>query len=323
MNRIASAATTALAVLATLAASAALAQTWPNRPVRVIVPFPPGGSADLVARSVSQKFTENTGQPMVVDNRPGVDTILGMEMTAKAAPDGYTVGYSIGSALTINPFLYSKLPYDPARDYAPVMIIASVPLSLVVHPSVPANTPQELAAYIRANDGKLFYGSGNIISQIAMETVQRAVGARMTAVPYKGSAPNIQDMLRGEMKLTIEPLAGIIPHARSGKLRIIAVTESRRASAVPDVPTLAESGFPGFEFANWHGIIVPAATPRDVIGRLHEELVKAARHPDVIARVAPLAADIVASRPEEMQARINAERERFGKVIPDMKIKLD
>jgi len=296
---------------------------WPARTVRMIVPFPPGGSADLLGRAVAQKMTENLGQSVVVENRPGVDTIVGMEAIARAAPDGHTLGYVIGSALTMNPTLYSKLPYDAQKDFTPVSMLASVPLAIVVHPGLPVNNAQELGAYVKANPNKVFYGSGNIISKIAIEQFLRVSGGRMTEIAYKGSSPTIQDLLRGELQLSVEPIVGILSHVKAGKMRAIAVTNLQRSNAVPEIPTLAESGFPGFDVANWHGMVLPSATPRETVARVVAEVTRAARAPEVAARMAPLSIDLIVSRPEEMQARVNAERERYARDIRALGIKLD
>ena len=312
---------------ACLLASSAFAQSphadYPNRPIRVIVPFPAGGSADLVARTVGQKFQENTKQAFIVENRAGADTIIAMEAAKNAAPDGYTVGYAIGSALTMNPTLYSKLPYDPVKDYQPVMVIANVPLALVVHPSVPVKGAQDLAALIKAKPDELFYGQANIVAKVATLAFSMAAGGKMTEVAYKGSTPSIQAIIAGEVKVTIEPVASVLPHVQSGKLRALAVTAAERSRAFPDLPTVAETGLPGYAFNNWHAILVPAATPKDVIARLHAELVKAAKHPDVAAKVQPLGVEIVAGSPEELSARANREREHWAKQIKAMGIRLD
>ena len=315
----------AFAVLAYfLSMAAAFAQPgYPAKPIRVIVPFPPGGSADLVARAVGQRFLENTKQPLVVENRPGADTIIGMEIVKSAPPDGYTVGYAIGSALTMNPALYSKLPYDPARDFTPVMVIANVPLGLVVHQSVPARTAQELAALIKAKPNELFYGQGNILSKVGTEAFAMAAGGKMTEVGYKGSAQTTQALLAGEVKVTIDPIVSVMPYVPSGKVRVVAMTGARRSPAFPDIPTVAESGVPGYAFENWHAILLPANAPREIVQRLHAELAKAARHPDVIAKVAPLGVEIVASTPEELQARATTEREHWSKQIRSLGIKAE
>ncbi len=313
----------ALAAALAFACTSALAQQYPAKPIKIIVPFPPGGSADLVARVVGQKLSENTKQPVIVENRPGADTIIAMELVAKAPPDGYTVGYAIGSALTMNPTLYSKLPYDPVKDFVPVSVIANVPLALVVHPSVDSKTAKELADYIRANPGKLFYGQANIVAKVATEAFSAAAGGKMVEVPYKGSTPNVQDLVLGRVQVSIEPVATVLPHVQAGKLRALAVTDSRRSKAFPDLPTVAETGVPGYAFNNWHAILLPAGTPKEIVAKLNEEIVKAARHPDVAAKVAPLGVEMVGSTPEELQKRASTEREHWAKQIKALNIKVD
>jgi tripartite-type tricarboxylate transporter receptor subunit TctC len=319
--------TVRLAAIATtfaLASASAFAQqTYPAKPIKIIVPFPPGGAADLVARVVGQKLSENIKQPVIVENRPGADTIIAMELVAKAPPDGYTVGYANGSALTMNPTLYSKLPYDPVKDFVPVSVIANVPLALVVHPSVDAKTAKELADYIRANPGKLFYGQANIVAKVATEAFSAAAGGKMVEVPYKGSTPNVQDLVLGRVQVSIEPVATVLPHVQAGKLRALAVTDSRRSKAFPDLPTVAETGVPGYAFNNWHAILLPAGTPKEIAAKLNEEIVKAARHPDVAAKVAPLGVEMVGSTPEELQKRASTEREHWAKQIKALNIKVD
>ena len=313
----------ALALALAVAGTSALAQQYPAKPIKIIVPFPPGGSADLVARVVGQKLSENTKQPVIVENRPGADTIIAMELVAKAPPDGYTVGYAIGSALTMNPTLYSKLPYDPVKDFVPVSVIANVPLALVVHPSVDSKTAKELADYIKANPGKLFYGQANIVAKVATEAFSAAAGGKMVEVPYKGSTPNVQDLILGRTQVSIEPVATVLPHVQAGKLRALAVTDSRRSKAFPDLPTVAETGVPGYAFNNWHAILLPAGTPKEIAAKLNEEIVKAARHPDVAAKVAPLGVEIVASTPDELQKRASTEREHWAKQIKALNIKAE
>lgn len=312
------------AVAACALASSAFAQSaYPNKPIRLVVPFPAGGSADLVARTVAQRFYENTKQTMVVDNRPGADTIIGMEAVRAAAPDGYTVGYAIGSALTMNPALYTKLPYDPAKDFTPVMVIANVPLSLNVNTSVPVKTAQELANLIKAKPKDLLYGQGNIVSKVATEAFSSAAGGSMTEVPYRGSAATVQALLANEVKVTIDPIVSVAPYISSGKIRVLAMTGSSRSAAFPDIPTVAESGLPGYAFDNWHAIVLPAHTPKDIVRKLHAELAKAARHPDVIAKVAPAGVEMLASTPEELETKAAREREHWGKEIRKLGIKLD
>jgi tripartite-type tricarboxylate transporter receptor subunit TctC len=313
----------AIAATLALAGTAALAQQYPSKPIKIVVPFPPGGSADLVARTVGQKLSENTKQPVIVENRPGADTIIAMQAVASAPPDGYTVGYAIGSALTMNPTLYSKLPYDPTKDFAPVTLIVNNPLALVVHPSVPAKTAKELADYIKANPGKLFYGQANIVAKVATEAFSAAAGGKMVEVPYKGSTPNVQDLILGRVQVSIEPVATILPYVKDGKLRALAVTDSQRSKAFPDLPTVAEGGVPGYSFNNWHAIVLPAATPKEVVNTLQAEITKAAKHPDVAAKLAPLGVEVVAGSPEELQKRAASEREHWAKQIKALGIKVD
>jgi tripartite-type tricarboxylate transporter receptor subunit TctC len=313
----------ALAATLALASTAALAQQYPAKPVRIIVPFPPGGSADLVARTVGQKFTENTKQAVVVENRPGADTIIAMQAVKSAPADGYTVGYAIGSALTMNPTLYSNLPYDPNKDFAPVTLIVNNPLALVVHPSVPAKTAKELADYIKANPGKLFYGQANIVAKVATEAFAAAAGGKMVEVPYKGSTLNVQDLLLGRVQVSIEPVATILPYVKEGKLRALAVTDSQRSKAFPDLPTVAESGVPGYAFNNWHAILVPAATPKEVVGTLQAEITKAAKDPGVTAKLAGVGVEVIAGTPEELQKRAASEREHWAKQIKALGIKVE
>jgi tripartite-type tricarboxylate transporter receptor subunit TctC len=313
----------AFAATLALASTAAFAQQYPAKPVRIIVPFPPGGSADLVARTVGQKFTENTKQAVVVENRPGADTIIAMQAVKSAPADGYTVGYAIGSALTMNPTLYSNLPYDPNKDFAPVTLIVNNPLALVVHPSVPAKTAKELADYIKANPGKLFYGQANIVAKVATEAFAAAAGGKMVEVPYKGSTQNVQDLILGRVQVAIEPVATILPYVKDGKLRALAVTDSQRSKAFPDLPTVAESGVPGYSFNNWHAILVPAATPKDVVSTLQAEITKAARHPDVAAKLAGVGVEVIAGTPEELQKRAASEREHWAKQIKALGIRVE
>jgi tripartite-type tricarboxylate transporter receptor subunit TctC len=295
---------------------------YPNKPVHLIVPFPAGGSADLIARSIAQQFTENTKQPMIIENRAGADTIIGMQAVKNAAPDGYTVGYAIGSSLTINPVLYKSLPYA-ASDFVPVMVVADLATALVVHPSVPVKSVGELAALIKANPNRYFYGQGNILSKVALEAFAQAAGGKMTEVPYKGGGPSVQALLAGEVQVLTAPADAVAPFVKEGRLRQLAMTGARRSAAFPDVATVAESGLPDFVFPNWHAVVLPAKTPPDIAKRLHAELAKAARHPDVVAKLAPLGIDIVASSPEDLRARIQSESEQWTKKIRSLGIRVD
>ena len=308
--------------LAFAALTAVAQQAYPSRPIRMIVPFGAGGPADVVARSLAEKMGESMKQPVVVENRPGADTLIAMEHVAKSPADGYTVVYAIGSALTMNPTLYTKLPYD-AADFLPVALVAHVPLALAVHPSVPAKTAKELAEYMRANPGKLFYGQVNIVAKIATEAFALAAGGKMVEVPYKTSAQNVQDLVRGEVKVAVEPVSVVLPFAQKGDLRVLAVTGSKRSAVFPDLPTVAETGVPGYAVDNWHAILVPAGTPRDVVQRIQEEVRKAAANPQLAARVAPLGIDLVAGSPQELEQRIRTEREHWARQIPTLGIRVN
>ncbi|MFM2058573.1 MAG: hypothetical protein RLY71_2958 [Pseudomonadota bacterium] len=260
---------------------------------------------------------------MVVDNRPGADTIIGMDMVRSASPDGLTVGYAIGSALTMNPALYSKLPYDAERDFTPVMVIANVPLALAVNQTLPVRSAKDLAVLIRAKPGEMFYGQGNIVSKVGTEAFALAAGGKMVEIPYKGSALSTQALAAGEVKVTIDPIVSLLPYVQANKVRVLAMTGSKRSPAFPDIPTISESGLPDYAFENWHAIVLPANTPREIVQRLHAELVKAARHADVVSRVAPAGVEIVAGTPEELKVRAASEREHWTRQIRALGIKLD
>lgn len=318
------------AYLAALVAATAFASTavhaetaYPSKPVRLIVPFPPGGSADLIARAVAQQFFENTKQVMVIENRGGADTIIGMQAVKNAAPDGYTVGYVLGSALTMNPTLYSKLPYDPATDFVPVMVLANPGFALAVHPSVPAKSARELGALIKAKPQEYFYGHGNVVSKIAAVEFENAVGGKMTEVAYKGSAASLQALLAGDVKVLISPIDTVAPYIDTNRLRVLAVTGAQRSAAFPDIPTIAEGGTAMIPYDIWHGIVLPAHTPPDIVRKLNQELAKAARHPNVRSRVEPLGVDMAAGSPEDMARKVGDERAYWGKRIKEMGIQVD
>jgi tripartite-type tricarboxylate transporter receptor subunit TctC len=298
-----------------LSVGAAIAQApYPNKPIRLVVPFPAGGTADVIARTIAQQFTENTKQPMVVDNKPGADTIIGMQAVKAAPPDGYTVGYVIGSSLTMNPLLYTKLPYT-VSDFVPVMVVAEVATALAVHPSVPAENARDLAALIKAKPVQLFYGHANVLSQLALETFAYAAGGKMTAVAYKGSGPSTQGLLAGEVQVLLAPADSVAPHAKAGTLRLIGLTGTRRSAAFPGVPTVAES-VPGYSFENWHAIVLPAGTSAEIVTKLNAELVKAAQAPRVASKLAQGGSDVVAGTPAELKKRIETETAYWSKKIP-------
>ncbi len=305
--------------LSTLAA----AQSYPTRTIRLIVPFPPGGAGDLVMRPLAQKLTESMGQPVVLENRPGADTIIGMDTIAKAAPDGYTIGLAINAGLTMNGALYSKLPYDPAKDFAPITMLNTVPLVVVVGASAPVKSMAELAALIKANPGKYNYGSGNTVSRLASERLSSMIGGKIVGVSYKGTAPTLTDLMRGDVLFSFEPVGAVLPLVTSGKLRALGVAEPKRLAAVPEWPTIAESGFPGFEMPVWYSILAPAGTPADIVSRLHNEIVKAMRQPDLTARLTTIGFEPILTGGDTVIARANAERAVWSKLIAEWNIKLD
>jgi tripartite-type tricarboxylate transporter receptor subunit TctC len=314
----------ALACAALVVAAAAVpadaaepAAAFPSKPVRLVVPFTPGGSTDILARAVGQKLSESWGQPVVVDNRPGAGGIIGMEAVAKAAPDGYTLVMGHVGTLAANPALYKTLPYDPVKDFAPVTLIARVPNVLVVGPAVPSKSVAELVALAKAKPGKLDYGSGGngSAAHLATEYFKLKAGVDLQHIPYKGTAPALQDLLGGQIALMITGLPPVLPHVKAGKLRILGVASAQRLKQFPEIPTIAESGVPGYEATQWYGVLVPAATPRDIVAKLNRELVKALRDPAVAEKLALEGADPVGDTPAEFAAFIASEIDLWGKVI--------
>src|SRR5436309_9427083 len=307
----------ALAIVLLCTATLAGAQQFPAKPLHLIVPFPPGGGNDTVARAIAQQISPELGQPVVIDNRPGAGGSVGAELAAKAAPDGYTLFLAGVGSHVVNPNLHKKLGYDPLKDFAPITLIASAPSVLVVNPSVPARTIAEFTAYARANPGKLNYASnGNgSAAQLAAAMYETMAGVRMVHVPYKGIAPAMTDLMSGEVQLMFGTVVALVPHIQAGKLRALAVTSRKRSALLPDLPTLAESGLPDYEAGSWYGILAPAGTPREVIERLHGAMVKALKQPDVAKRLAAEGAEVIGSTPEEFAAHIKSELARVGDVV--------
>ncbi len=305
-----------LAAGALAAAPAAFAQAYPAKPITMLVPFPPGGPTDLVARVLAQKLGEQLGQNVVIDNRPGANGNIAGAAVARAAGDGYTLLYNT-SSITLSPALYKSLPFDVVRDFAPVALTAVVPLALVVHPSIPANTVKEFVAYAKANPGKLSYGSagnGNVTHLGAFQFVQ-ANGISAVHVPYKGSAPADLGLVAGDVQFLTDTVNSVQGFVKDKRMKMLAVTTAKRMSLFPDVPTLAESGMPGFEVGAWQGFMAPAATPRPVIERLNAEIVKALQSPDVRARLAAQGAEPLGSTPDEYAAYVKKELERWAGVV--------
>jgi len=312
-------------LLAAFLPEPAFAQVYPSKPIRLIVPFAAGGGNDNVARLVGKRLADGLGQPVLVDNRPGAGGVVGAELAAKSAPDGYTLFLGGVGSHAINPNLHDKLPYDPIRDFSPVALLAQAPLILVVHPSVPAGNIAEFVAYARARPGRLnFASNGNgSSSQLAAVMFGSMAGADMVHVPYKGLAPALSDLLSGQVQLMFSSVVAILPHIKAGKLRGLAVTGAKRLASMPELPTIAESGLPRYEASSWYGILAPAGTPRDIVVRLNAELAKALEQPEVRSSLLAEGAEPVGGSPEQFAAHIRAEKERLGKIIRDAHIRLE
>ena len=307
-----------LAAIAGLRAIAAGAQTtYPNKPIRIIVPFTPGGSSDILGRAIGKALGEAWQQPVIVETKPGAGGAIGADAGAKAAPDGYTLLMGHIGTLAVNPTLYPKLPYDPVRDFAPVALVAMVPNVLVVNPNVPARTVAELIALAKARPGTLTSSSGGTGSaaHLAIEYFKLATGTDITHVPYKGTAPAVTDLLGGQVTMTMTGLPPLIEHIRAGKLRALGVASNARRPQIPDVPTIAEAGVPGFEATQWYGVVTPARTPGAIVDRLAAEIRRSLAQPELKARLEAEGAQPANMGPAEFQGLIRAEIERWAKVI--------
>ena len=306
-------------------APALAADGYPAKSIRMVVPFPAGGTSDIIGRIAGQKITEATGQQVIIDNRAGAGGNIGTELVAKAAPDGYTLLTDPGSTLTINPSLFSRLPFDTLKDFAPVTIIAAVPNVLVVHPSLPVKNVKELIALAKARPGQLNYASTGAgqSTHLSMELFKISAGVDMTHIPYKGSSPALTDLLAGQVPVMFDNMPSSLPHVKAGKLRALAVSTLKRSPALPELATVAESGLPGFEVSVWFGVLAPAATPRDVVTRLNSILVKALANPDMRERLAGQGAEPIGNTPEEFTAQIQRDIVKWAKVVKSAGIKLD
>ncbi|OGA53151.1 MAG: hypothetical protein A3F74_11980 [Betaproteobacteria bacterium RIFCSPLOWO2_12_FULL_62_58] len=300
-------------------------QAYPTKPIRMICPFPPGGTTDVVARLVAQKLTEAWGQQVVVDNRPGAGGIIGTEIVAKAAPDGYTV--LLGSITThaVNPALYKKLNFDPVKDFAPVSLVVSSPQLLAVHPSVAAKSVKELIALAKAKPGQLNYASAGTGTSphLTFELFKSMAGIDVVHVPYKGTGPAITDLIGGQVQMMITGVVALMPHIKSGKLRGLGVTSAKRVAALPDLPTIAESGIPGFDVSSWFGVFLPGGTPKPIVAKMNAEIRKILEVPEVRQRLISQGADPASNTPEEFAAYVKAEMAKWGKVARDTGTRAD
>ena len=301
------------------------AQTYPERPVRLIVPFPAGGTVDAVARNIAQKLSDALRHPMVVENRAGGAGSIGTETVARAAPDGYTLLMGTASTHGSNPAVQKQLPYDAIRDFAPVALVASTPYILVVHPSVPANSVPELLALARAQPGRLNYGSygAGSSNHLATELFRAITGADIVHVPYKGGAPALADLLAGQVQMMFDVFTTSGPQVRTGKLRLLGVGALRRSSLAPDVPTLAEAGVPGFEAGTFFGLFAPLATPRIVVFRLNEEVNRALLAPEIRERLAAVGAEPGGGSPELLAQTVAAEVAKWTRLVRDRNLRFD
>ncbi len=315
----------ALVLLQAPVAAQAPSAAYPNKPVRLIVPAAPGGGADFLARIISTKLTEQTGQSFVVDNRAGASGTIAADLTAKAPADGYTLLLGQSTSIAIAPHLYGKLPYDTMRDLRAVTLVAEVPNILVVHPSVPAQSVKELIALAKAKAGTLNFGSaGNgAPSHLAGEMFKSAAGVNLVHVPYKGAGPAVNDLLAGQIQIMFAPMVAVLPQVKAGKLRALAVTSAKRSAAVPELPTLAESGLADFAIVSWFGFFVPMATPQAVVDKLHQETLKALKNPETIERFSKEGAEPDGMAPTPFGSYVQQESARYAKVVKDNNIRAD
>ena len=314
----------AVGVLATASISV-MAQSYPSKQLRFVVPFPPGGPADILSRTIGQNLSESWGQQVVIDNRAGAGGNIGAEIVAKAPPDGYTMLMGFVGTHAINSSLYRSMPFDAVKDFEPVALVAMVTIILVVHPSVPVKTVKELIALANAKPGELSFGSpGNGTPQhLAGELFNTMTGVKMVHVPYKGAVPALTDLLGGRLSMIFSSMPPALPHLQSGKLRALGVTSSARSPAAPDVPTIAQSGLKGYEVINWYGVLVPAKTPKEIVGKLNGEVVGIMNLPAVKERLAAQGAETYTSTPEKFAEMIKSETEKWAKVVKFSGAQLD
>jgi tripartite-type tricarboxylate transporter receptor subunit TctC len=298
------------------AACGAFAQNFPVKPVRIVSPYPPGGGNDTLARTLTPKLTQSLGQQVIVDNRPGANTIIGTEYAARSAPDGYTM-VLVPNVVAINPYLYSKLPYDVEKDFAPITLVGVSPLVVDVHPSIPIKDIRGLLALARAHSGQVQYGSSGIgsVGHVAVSLLESMTGVKLQHIPYKGTAPMLVDVINGQLSFTFASALGSMPHVKSGRLRAIAVTSAKRSPALPELPTIAESGVPGYEFILWYGLVAPAGVPADIIARLNAEIGKVLRDQEISSRLAAQGVEAKPSTPQEFAALIRADLKKYAKVV--------
>jgi tripartite-type tricarboxylate transporter receptor subunit TctC len=297
--------------------STAFAQAYPNRPVKMVVPFPAGGPTDIVARPLAQKLSEALGQQVVIENKGGAGGNIGADTVAKSAPDGYTLLMGTVGTHAINASLYKKLPYDPVKDFAPISQIASAPLLLVAHPSLPANSVRELIQLAKAKPGYLSFGSAGSGSpgHLSGELFKEMAKIELAHVPYKGSAPAVTDLLGGQIPLMFDPIQSVLPHVKAGKIKALGVTSLTRSAVAPEVPTIDEAGVPGYVALAWWGVLAPAGTPKAILVRLNSEIVKILQTAEMKERLSGLGAEPAGSTPEQFTAHIKSEMAKWGRIV--------
>ena len=316
----------ALLALASMAASPLLqAQPWPSKPIRIIVPYPPGGGNDALARLFGQKLGERLGQPIVIDNKPGAGTLIGSEAAARSAGDGYTLLLSSITTHALAPALYPKVPYDAIRDFVPITTLAIAPTVLVVNKDFPAHSLADLVKVVKASPGKYSYASGGVgtSTHITGEIFELQTGTELLHVPFKGGGPALAAIVAGEVNMILDTAASGMPHVRSGRLRALAIDTPKRHPAFPDLPTFAEQGMPDYSVANWYSLHAPAGTPREVVNRIHAEIVAILKMPDVEERLKGLSADPGGMPPDEFDRFVRDELARYGEVIRKAGIKVE
>jgi tripartite-type tricarboxylate transporter receptor subunit TctC len=311
----------AIAAAAALASPPVVGQQYPVKPIRVIVPFAPGGPSDLLARTVGQKLTESWGQSVIIENRTGANGIVGCELVAKSLPDGYTLVMGTPGTHGINASLFPKLPYDTIKDFAPITRLGVSPYLLISHPSLPVRSAKELIQLARARPGEIAWATGGSPTQLAAELFKRTAKIEVLVVPYKGQAPAVTAALSGEVSLVFGGVAQTLPQIKAGRLRALGVAGTRRSGVMPDVPTIAESGLPGFEASGWYGLLAPGATPRAIVERLNTEVVRILRLPDVAQRLQSEAFEIPAETPDQFAAVIRAELAKWEPIVKQAGIK--
>lgn len=302
-----------------------MAQAYPSRPIRLVLPYPPGGGSDTIARPLAQKLSESLGQQVVVENRGGASGNIGMEYAARAAPDGYTLVFALTAQLAVNPGLYARVPYDPVKDYAPITLLGTGAYILVVHPSLPVKSLKELIALAKARPGQIAYSSSGNGSggHLAAELMDSMAGIKLLHVPYKGGGPALMDLIAGQVQVLFSTQLASWPHIQSGRIRALAVSTAKRPASIPDLPTVAEAGLPGYDSGVWYGVLAPAGTPRDIIMKLNGDIVRALNQPDYRGLLVNNAIDPIGSSPEQLGQYIKSELTKWAKVVKEAGVRVD